>query len=217
MKNKKVLVGVSIFFIGVMFAFGSWFFKQNRSQELSFLAKNDFKTFVPDHAPRIGNPEAPVYLIEFLDPECETCREFYPFVEDLLKEFDGKVQLVLRYAPFHGNSEFAVKIVEASRKQGKYKEALEVLFKYQPEWGSHHHPQPELIWKYLPEAGVDIDQIKKDMEDPQIMTNLRQDIEDGKKLGVKYTPTYFVNGVELRDFGLDQLREAIILEVEKLK
>lgn len=217
MKNKKVLVGVSIFFLGVCFVFAGWYFRQNRSQELSFLAKTDFKSFVPDHSARIGNPDAPVFLTEFLDPECETCRDFYPYVEDILKEMDGKVQLVVRYAPFHGNSEFAVKIVEASRKQGKFKETLEVLFKYQPEWGSHHHPQPELIWKYLPEAGVNVDQIKKDMEDPQIMANLGKDIEDGKKLGVKYTPTYFINGKELKDFGLDQLREALMLEVENLK
>ena len=86
----------------------------------------------------------------------------------MLNDFEGQIQLVVRYAPFHPNSQFAIKILEAARKQGKYWEALETLLRFQPQWGSHHDPKPELIWNYLPEAGVDVEKIRVDMNDPEI-------------------------------------------------
>src|SRR5690606_2620613 len=118
------------------------------------------------------------YLVEFLDPECESCRAFHPLVKMLMSEFEGKIQLVIRYAPFHGNSRLVIRILEAARLQGKYWETLEVLFQYQPQWGSHHHPRPDLIWKYLPEAGVDVNRIREDMHNPEIEAMIEKEIKD---------------------------------------
>ena len=95
--------------------------------------------------------------MEFLDPECESCRELYPYVKQIMAKHKDRVRLVIRYAPFHPNSEFAIRILESLRLQGKYWEGLELLFEHQPEWGSHHNPKPELIWGLLPELGVDVD------------------------------------------------------------
>ena len=136
-------------------------------------------------------------------------------VKMLMKEFEGKIQLVIRYAPFHGNSMMMVKILEASRAQGKYWETLDVLFRTQPNWGSHHNPRPELVWTYLPEAGVDVQRIKYDILNPEIEKNLQQDIKDLETLGVKMTPSFFVNGIALDDFGYDQLRSLIMSELDK--
>jgi protein-disulfide isomerase len=133
----------------------------------------------------------------------------------LLQENEGKVQLVVRYAPFHPNSRFAIKILEAARKQGKYWEVMEVLFQYQPQWGDHHHPQPELIWKYLPESGVDVARIKEDMNDPAIDEMIEKEIQDLKDLGVRGTPTFFVNGRPLERFGFEPLRELIADELKR--
>ena len=152
-------------------------------------------------------------MVEFLDPECESCREFYPYVKMLLKENEGKIQLIVRYAPFHGNSRFVIRILEASRKQGKYWEVLENLFQYQPLWGSHHEPKPDLVWKYLPETGVDIEKIKKDMMDPAIDEMIAREVSDAENLGVRGTPTFFVNGKMLQIFGYEPLRELIQKEL----
>ncbi len=209
MKNKFVLIAVAVLLLGGAFYAGVKMFKSGEAEKLTTMASDDLKRFVPDYAPTLGPSNPEVYLVEFFDPECESCRDFYPFVKMIMEENPGKIQLVMRYAPFHPNSKFAIKILEASRKQGKYWEALEVLFRYQPEWGSHHHPQPELIWKYLPQAGVDIERIKQDMNDPAIDKMIEQEIKDGEALGVRGTPHFFVNGKPLETFGLEPLRDLV--------
>src|SRR5690606_28131327 len=120
--------------------------------------------FVREYSPRFGSENAKVILTEFLDPECESCRAFYPVVKSLLSEFGDKVQLVVRYAPFHQNSRVAIKALEAARFQGKYWESLELLFFHQPQWGDHHNPRPELIFEFLSQLGLNMEQLKSDME-----------------------------------------------------
>jgi protein-disulfide isomerase len=208
-KNKIILISVVVAFLVGGFFFAKKLYQGQEAERLGFVAKDNFKKFVPDYAPKLGPTNPEVYLVEFLDPECESCREFYPFVKMIMDENEGKVQLVVRYAPFHGNSKFAIKILEAARKQGKYWQALEVLFQYQPQWGSHHDPRPELIWKYLPEAGVDVDQIKKEMDDPATDEMIAQELKDMQDLGVRGTPTFFVNGKRLENFGLEPLRQLV--------
>src|SRR5690606_22881454 len=72
------------------------------------------------HSVTFGPSDAKVTLVEFLDPECESCRAFFPFVKQLLDEYKNDLRLVIRYAPFHPNATQAIKIMEAARKQDKY-------------------------------------------------------------------------------------------------
>lgn len=209
MKNKILLIAIAVFIVLVTFVTAFKFYKSNEAEKAFEIAQSYASKFVPDYAPKLGPDDAKVKLVEFLDPECESCREFYPLVKMILDEAGGKVQLVVRYAPFHGNSKFAIKILEAARKQGKYWEALETLFRYQPQWGSHHHPQPELIWNYLPESGVDIAKIKVDMNDPAIDTMIASEEAAVRELGVRGTPSFFVNGKPLQTFGYEPLRELV--------
>ncbi|RLA63827.1 MAG: disulfide bond formation protein DsbA [Epsilonproteobacteria bacterium] len=196
-----------------LFALASKYYKSYESNRLGFLAKKDSSIFVREYSPQFGDKNAKVFLIEFLDPECESCRQFYPQIKNLLKEFKGKVKLIVRYAPFHRNSKFIIKALEASRKQKKYWEALELLFKYQPNWGNHHNPQPNLIFKYLPEIGINIKKLKSDMNDPEIEKRIAQDILDLKQLNVRGTPAFFVNGKSPEKFGIEYLKKAIQREV----
>ncbi len=117
---------------------------------------------VRDHAMSAGPADARVILVEYFDPGCETCRVFASFVKSLLQSHPTQVRLVLRYAPFHQGADMMVAILEAARLQNRYWETLQVMYDTQPQWASHHHPQPERIWEFLPSAGVDLDQIRRD-------------------------------------------------------
>jgi len=138
-------------------------------------------------------------------------------VKKILSEYKEKVTLVVRYAPFHQNSKYAVKILEAARKQDKFWQVLELLFMYQPEWADHHNPKPEVVWKYLPETGLNVEKLRMDMNDPSIETVIGQDIQDGQKLGVRATPSFFINGSPLRAFNMQELRKQIEEELAKSK
>ncbi len=214
MKNRFSIYTVTGVVLLIAFAVAAFMYKESHKEKLSFLATEKSELFVRDHSPRLGSSEARVVLTEFLDPECESCRAFYPLVKSLLKEFDAKVQLVVRYAPFHRNSKVAIKALEAARFQGKYWEALELLFYYQPQWGDHHSPKPELIFTYLSELDLDMEQLRSDMEAQKIQAIIEQDEQDGKVLNVRGTPTFFVNGIELEDFSESGLNALLKKEIE---
>lgn len=214
--NKKLIPII----VGLVIIVGGYFvakniYQTNTKEELSFLARTNSQIFVRDYSPRYGNHEAKVYLIEYLDPECESCRKFYPQVKSLLEMFKGKVQLVVRYAPFHQNSQIAIRALEAARMQGKYWEALELLFEKQPEWGNHHNPRPELIFDFLQSLNLNMERLKKDMESPLITKMIEQDYEDLRILNVRGTPSFYVNGRPLLNFGIGPLTELVKEEVEK--
>ena len=213
-KTQKIIIATAVVLIGA-FIGGTIAYKSEQTKQASFIATENSERFVRDYSPRYGAKDAKVFLVEFLDPECESCRAFYPRIKNLLAEFPGKVQLVIRYAPFHGNSKIAIAALEAARAQGKYWEALELLFHYQPQWGSHHNPKPELIFEYLPKIGLDMGKLNLDMKDPKIQKIIEQDSEDLRALNVRGTPSLYVNGRTPEKFGMEPLRELIKEEIKK--
>ena len=216
MKNQKLVVGV----VGALVLFGffaaAFFYNQSQNEKYGFLAQENAETFVRPHSPTMGPKDAKVYLVEYLDPECESCRMFYPLVKQLMKDFEGKVRLVIRYVPYHGNSKFVIALLEASRKQDKFWQTIEVVFRTQPAWGSHHNPQPEKLWGFLTEVdGLDLSKLKEDMKDPAIQKVIETDVKDSQTLGVRGTPSFFVNGRKLEQFGIEPLRALIKSELDK--
>jgi len=211
---KYAIFALSALVLIIAFIFGSSYYKGKQTQKYGFMAKENAELFVRDHSQTYGSDDAKVYLIEFMDPACETCAAFAPFVKKLMAANPGKIKLVLRYAPFHDGADYFVKILEAAKKQGKYWETLDVMYKSQPYWASHSNPQPQRIWQFLPQAGVDVQQIRKDMNDPAIVKLINQDLADAKTLNVRKTPGYFANGKPLQTFGSRQLLDLVQSEIK---
>jgi len=211
---KYVLVGLTCVLLVLAFIGGSSYYKGQQAEKYGFMAEKNAELFVRDHSPTLGSDDAKVYIVEFMDPACETCAAFEPFIKEIMAANPGKIKLVLRYAPFHDGADNFVKILEAARMQGKYWETLEVMFKSQGIWASHHNYQPEKLWNFLPQAGLDIERIKKDMHDPAIAKIIAQDMADVKTLNVQKTPGYFVNGKPLQQFGYKQLYRLIKAELD---
>jgi len=169
----------------------------------------DLTLLARPHAPTLGSPQAKVHIVEFLDPACETCAAFYPFVKKLMAENPDRIRLTIRYAPFHPGSDLVVKALEAARKQDKYWPALEALLNSQAEWAPNHTAQIHLAWKPLQRAGVDVQRALFDMQAPDIEKAIAQDVADARALNVTKTPEYFVNGRPLPGFGYEQLRTLV--------
>lgn len=176
----------------------------------------------PD-SPVLGPADAKITLVEFYDPECESCAAFAPTVKKILKDYDGKIRLVARYMPLHPNSLTAATFTEAAGEQGKYWQAQEMLFVKQPEWGTKHGGTPDpkapsinqLFDKYARELGLDLDKAAAAVKDRRFDAKIERDKKDGQALGVRRTPTFFVNGRELARFGELDLRELIEEELKK--
>jgi protein-disulfide isomerase len=162
-----------------------------------------------EHAATVGNPDAKVHIVEFLDPACETCREFYPLVKKMLADNPDRIRLSVRLVAFHKGSDFVVKALEASKKQGKFWQVLERILASQPVWAVQHVVKPELAWEQLAPLGLNLDQLRADMESPEVARAIALDAQDAKALKVTQTPEYFVNGKSMSTFGDEQLRQLV--------
>ena len=208
MKQKHLVVFSAIFLV-VAFVVGALLYKSQKSDAALQAYQRDKSTFIRASAPTYGNPAAKVDIVEFLDPACETCKEFYPFVKKLMAAHPDKIRLYVRYAPFHSGSESVVKILEAAHMQGKFFETLEAVFAAQPSWAPNHRPQPDMVWNYIGNVGLDIAKLRQDMSTPEMEKIIQQDIAAAKKLNVKATPEFFVNGRPLPSFGFNQLQDLV--------
>lgn len=185
--------------------------------------KLDPATLVRPDSPVLGPADAKVTLVEFYDPECESCASFAPVVKKLMADYQGKIRLVARYMPLHPNSLTAANFIEAAAEQGKYWEAQDLLFKKQPEWGTKHGPATgpppppinELFDKYAKELNLDTTKAVAAINEKRFDAKVAQDKKDGQTLGVRRTPTFFVNGRELVNFGEPGLRALIEDELKK--
>lgn len=166
------------------------------------------------HSITEGPASAPVTVVEFFDPECESCREMYPIVKQVQSEFGDQMRLVIRYMPLHQNSTYAASLLEAAREQNRYWEYLEIVLARQPEWGNHAAPRPELLISYASAAGLDPERLRLAATDPAIRARIDQDQQDGNALGANRTPTFFINGKRLAQLGYAQLRAAVRAELE---
>jgi protein-disulfide isomerase len=207
-KDISLLIGIAALALSIFVA--AFLFYDGAGEKPSTSpARADESRLLKDDAPTLGPSLAKVTLVEFLDPECEACAAMHPIVKRVMSEFPGRVRLVIRYMPFHGNSAYAAAALEAAALQGKYWEALDTLFEKQAQWGSHHNPQPELIPGFLESIGIDLERLLKDMENPAFAQKIERDKNDGLALGVRATPTFYVNGQLLRELGYLPLRNRV--------
>ncbi len=216
--KKPTIVIASAVVVALAFGGGAFYYKAQQAQEISALAGAEESVFVRAASPSMGAESAIVQVVEFFDPACESCRMMYPYVKSLMRANDGKVRLTLRYATFHEGSDYVVKVLEAARMQGPdmYWKSLEAILANQATWAEHGRPNPQLVWDYLGGIGLDIQKAKQDMNDARIADLLKQDAKDLATLKVNKTPSFFINGKPLKEFGPNGLRAQVENEIGSL-
>jgi protein-disulfide isomerase len=164
---------------------------------------------VRPHSPSKGPETAPVTVVEFLDPECEACRAMHPIVRKLAADYGDRVRWVVRYVPLHANSLLASSSIEEARELGKHEQALDLLFEGQPTWGDHQDPRPDRIATILGSLGVPAEKLQPDTVISKHRWKVDQDKADAVALGIRGTPSFFVNGVQVTQLGYAPLKQAI--------
>lgn len=206
---KKTLFIAAAVVLLLVFVAGGLYYRAERTEQAEQLAQQNPAALVREHSRVLGQASARVEIVEFLDPACETCRRFYPFVKDMLATHPERIRLVLRYAPFHKNADYVVALLEAAGKQGKYWETLEALLAVQDDWVLHHAVQPERVWQHAEGLGLDLERLQNDMKAPEIARLIAQDLDDARVLNVTQTPEFFVNGKPLPSFGYEPLKKLV--------
>lgn len=213
MQNKTITI-LSLIILIVLFLGAGYVYKNNAVKELSSNTKQNYSALVREHSFVLGNKDAKVELVEFFDPACETCAQMHPLVKEIMKKNEGKIKLVLRYAPFHNGSVDVVRMLEATKVQNKFLEVLELLFKTQNIWTVNHNVDLNKLWGVLVTSKLlDMNKLVEDMKNPKIVENVKQDMADAKTLKANKTPAYYVNGKPLQVFGLENLIDLINSEL----
>jgi protein-disulfide isomerase len=168
---------------------------------------------VREHSPVVGPANAPVTIVEFLDPACEGCAAYAPVVRQIQFLYPTEVRVVVRFAAFHQGSDEAVRLLDGAKQQGKFEPALEALFEHQQEWASHHAPNVAKAWDIAGKAGVDLAAARRHAKSAAADALLKQDHEDVIALQVTQTPTFFVNGKRLTKYGPTELKTLVQQEL----
>lgn len=213
--NRRGLI-LSVLALGAAgFGGATWFAtRPGPVAEAEPVAPELADAMIRPYSPILGPADAPVTIVEFFDPACEACRAFHPIVKDIMAEHGEAVRVVIRYTPFHGAaSEEAIRVLEAARMQDVYVPVLEAVLREQPRWASHGAPVPGLILQVAATAGLDAEAARTQMLAPGVVAILNQDRADVETVGIRQTPTFFVNGKPLDPFGEAELRRLVAAEV----
>lgn len=212
--RKGLFIGAGVVLIAA-FVVATLLYTTEKQESSRQLAQENVEALASAHSPAKGPPDARVHIVEFLDPACETCADFYPEVKRLMAEHPGAIRVSMRHVPFHKGSEHVVRILEAARGQYLYWQTLEALFAAQDRWTVNHAVHVDQVWPALRGVGLDQERVGREMNGPDIAARMDKDSADAKALNVTKTPEFFVNGRPLPRFGLKELRDLVNDEVRK--
>lgn len=147
----------------------------------------------------LGNPEAPIELIEYGDFQCPACAANEPIIKRLMAENGDWIHFAFRHLPLkeiHRNAVDGAHAAEAAANQGKFWEMKDILYANQTEWVTLPDPAPKFM-EYAAQLGLDENRFAADMGSQEVRSRVESDYETAQSLGLNSTPTFFVNGEQV--------------------
>lgn len=146
----------------------------------------------------VGSPDAPVTVVEFMDYLCPYCGkatlELFPLVDSLYIR-EGKVRWIFVDFPLpsHRTSFIAAVLARCGEEQGLFMKLHKLYFARMGEWGRLPNPTSTLI-EWAGEAGADVEKLRSCFESGKMHDLVEQNAAFGRTVGVRATPTFFING-----------------------
>lgn len=159
-----------------------------------------------------GPEDAVVKVIEFSDYECPFCRRAEPVVEQMLKEYAGKVRFEYRHFPLesiHPNARPAAEAAACADEQGQFWPYHALLFT-----GDGGALEAAQLLASAGKVGLDVTAFQSCIASGRGRTRVDADLADAKAAGVSGTPAFFVNGVPFSGaIPIEEFRRAIDAEL----
>jgi protein-disulfide isomerase len=143
-----------------------------------------------DDDPRLGPDNAPVTVVEFSDFQCPFCQKSVGVLRELQRVYGDKIRLIYRDFPGqnHPYAWPAAEAAQCAQEQGKFWEYHDLLFARQ---------SPGTTWDFLALAGelhLQADAFSGCLHSGRLKSEVYNDVQDGLRLGITSTPTFFING-----------------------
>lgn len=176
-------------------------------QRLSAAANEEQEQIVrisADDDPVIGDPNAPITIIEFSDFQCPFCERFsiqtLPVLE---REYidKGLVKLVFRDFPIqniHPNAAITALAAECADDQGEFKMMHDVLFEKRTEWaGANSQEIVNMLIGYATDIGIDSEEFTDCVVTGRHVEEIGRDLADGRLYGVSGTPGFYIGNDQI--------------------
>lgn len=184
-------------------------FREAAEQQAAAIATATAQAAIPvdiplDDAPAIGDPNAPVTIVEYSDYQCPFCwRHFQETMPQLREYIDaGDVRYVFKDFPIrrsHPEAQKAHEAARCAREQGgdeAYWEMHDLIFASQRDWGGNAN-HVAVLKGLAGEGGYDATAFASCLDSDRYEAAVSADLAEGSQLGVTGTPTFFINGQRL--------------------
>ncbi len=144
-----------------------------------------------DPARLMGNPDAPITIVEFADFQCPFCSRVQPMLNEVLAKYKGKVKLAYQDFPLsqiHQHAEAAAGASRCALAQGKYWQMHDAMFADQSKLDE------AALVKTAASLGMDQKSFESCLQSGKYKQAVEQDVQAGSRAGVNATPTFFING-----------------------
>ncbi|MAG21735.1 MAG: hypothetical protein CL943_00320 [Candidatus Diapherotrites archaeon] len=164
----------------------------------------------------LGNPDAPVLITVFEDFQCPWCQKVQSVLEQVREAYPTQVKIAFRHFPLksiHRNAENASIAAICAGRQEKFWEYHDILFEKQGDaagWSKERDKEKsaELLKQFASDLGLDTASFNNCFGNKETSVELERDISYGSSIGIRGTPTVFVN-TEKSKVDFKVLKEAI--------
>ncbi len=157
-----------------------------------------------------GEPQAPVWITEYIDYQCGGCKVASEIIGDYFKVNPSGTYVQVRFFPLsmHLYGLKSVIFSECAARQGKFWKFHDALFEKQSEWSGVSVEQIDSVFEgYARTAGLNSKALQSCVENPKTKEEIFEESQDAKSAGVKSTPTFFINGKMV--VGVEELKEEL--------
>ncbi|MBP9855453.1 MAG: thioredoxin domain-containing protein [Candidatus Omnitrophica bacterium] len=141
-----------------------------------------------------GNPNAKIKIVEYMDFQCPACAMGAKYLRERMQKDSQNIYVEMRYfpLPMHTHALLSARFAECAANQNKFWEFHDQLIDHQDEWSKviNAYPSFEAMAK---QVSLDMTKLQACLADNKVDQVIKQYKESGQKLGIKATPTYFVN------------------------
>ena len=162
-----------------------------------------------DHV--FGDPETPVSIVVYADFQCPACATESQVMNRIWSRIESRAHLIFRHYPLtaaNPHAWTASLYAEAAGRQDQFWEMHDILFANQGAWSLLPQVESEFD-TYAESLELDLDRLRADLEDAEVIDKVRNDQRGGNAAGVRSTPVMFINGRRVAQLSASRIMELV--------
>ena len=170
--------------------------EKRREERLQLDLASPKKPRIDLARPVIGDPNAPITIVEYSDFQCFYCGKAARIVQDLVAKYPQKIRVFFKHMPFHEMSKMEAMYFEAIARQSVEKawKFHDIAFERREDILKEKESALQEIANHL---SIDEARLKMDLESKEMVDMIGEDLKEGQSFGFDATPSFLINGVSV--------------------